>query len=400
MEHLRIEGEEEELEIQFDESQASIEAVEGSYVLVGRFLTDRPVRSYMMKEKIAEFWRPVCQMSIKEVDPNLYLFQFFHPRDMERVLKKGPWSFDGHTLILGLLQQGNTPQSVPLNHIPFWVQVHDVPAGCMSQTAGKQLGNFIGEYMEYDEKKNSNFLATYMSIRVLIDVRKPLARFKKIKIKGGSHEVRFKYERLGSFCYYCGLLGHTDEFCSSLFAQPNDDGSRMWSSDLRVPMKKNGNRGSSSKWLREDGGTVRAAGPSVSQNTRTATHVSGTEGGSQQHSKAPPIVNKLGATISLAEAFANPSTLFPRLPNKTNMAVTNPTVNDTELMEEELDGTSKKRSRSADTQIKNTTLNALDDCVITPSDKACMEDVQRTEQQQNTQHFLSAESGSQACRTK
>jgi hypothetical protein len=29
-----------------------------------------------------------------------------------------------------------------------------------------------------------------------------------------------------------------------------------------------------------------------------------------------------------------------------------------------------------------------------------MEDVQRTEQQQNTQHFLSAESGSQACRTK
>lgn len=94
-----------------------------------------------------EFMRPVCQMSIKEVDDNMYLFQFFHPRDMERVLKKGPWSFDGHLLVLGILQQGSTPKSVSLNHIPFWVQVHDVPIGCMSITAGKQLGNFVGEYI-------------------------------------------------------------------------------------------------------------------------------------------------------------------------------------------------------------------------------------------------------------
>lgn len=121
-----------------------------------------------------EFMRPVCQMSIKEVDDNMYLFQFFHPRDMERVLKKGPWSFDGHLLVLGILQQGSTPKSVSLNHIPFWVQVHDVPIGCMSITAGKQLGNFVGEYMEYDERNNSNFLASYMRIRVMLDVRKPL----------------------------------------------------------------------------------------------------------------------------------------------------------------------------------------------------------------------------------
>jgi hypothetical protein len=83
MEHLSIQREEDELEIQIDDSQASFESLEGSYVLVGRFLTDRPIRSYMMKEKIAEFWCPVCQMSIKEADNNLYLFQFFHPRDME-----------------------------------------------------------------------------------------------------------------------------------------------------------------------------------------------------------------------------------------------------------------------------------------------------------------------------
>jgi hypothetical protein len=80
----------------------------------------------------------------------------------------------------------------------------------------------------------------------------------------------------------------------------------------------------------------------------------------------------------------------------------------TELMEEELDGTSKKRSRNTDTEIKNTTINPLLDrvtapSITSPSDTTVMEDVQLTEQQHNkanTKHFLSVESGSQACRTK
>jgi hypothetical protein len=128
-------------------------------------------------------------------------------------------------------------------------------------------------------------------------------------------------------------------------------------------MKKKGSGVSSSKWLREDGESARAAGATQSQTTGTVTYVSGTEGGSQQHSKAPLITNKLGAQISHAEAFANPSSLFPQFPTKTNMADINPAINDTELMEEELDGTSKKRSRNTDTEIKNTTINPLLDRV-------------------------------------
>jgi hypothetical protein len=399
MEHLYIEGEEDELEILVDERQITNDVVGASYVLVGRFLTDRPVRFHMMKEKMAEFWRPVCKVSIKEVEPNLYLFQFFHPRDMERVIKQGPWSFDGRTLILGLLQQGTTPKSVPLNHVPFWVQVHDVPVGCMSLAAGKQLGNFIGEFMEYDEKNNTNFLATFMRIRVLIDVRKPLMRFKKIKTKIGLHTVRFKYERLGSFCYYCGLLGHTDDFCSTLFANPTDDGTRMWSSDLRAQIKRNNNGGYGSKWLREDEGPVRTAG--ATQNPGNITKANVSDGGNSQQSKPPIIVNKLGEKISLAKAFTNPSTLFPQVSRKENKEVHEHVVNEAELMEEELDDTLKKRPRCNNDNSEVIT----DDAVKTPqgSTTISMEGVQLTVQKQttvDTQHFLSAESGSQTCRTK
>jgi len=50
----------------------------------------------------------------------------------------------------------------------------------MSEKAGKNIVNFMGEFLEYDAKNNSNFLRSYMRIRVLLDVTKPLKRQKKI----------------------------------------------------------------------------------------------------------------------------------------------------------------------------------------------------------------------------
>ncbi|KAG4912554.1 hypothetical protein JHK82_053139 [Glycine max] len=53
------------------------------------------------------------------------------------------------------------------------------------------------------------------------------------KKKGGEPtEVFFNYERLGSFCYSCGIMSHVDEFCDHFFAMPMDDGTRHWSSEL------------------------------------------------------------------------------------------------------------------------------------------------------------------------
>ncbi|KAK2391420.1 hypothetical protein QL285_064881 [Trifolium repens] len=313
METLAI-TEEEELEIQLDDSQANTDEL--GFYLVGRFLTDRPIRFHIMKSKMAEFWQPVCGVAVKQAGTNLYVFRFFHPRDMEKVLKKGPWSFDGYTLILGLLQQG------------------------------KQLGNFIGEFMEYDEKNNSNFLSTFMRIRVLVDIRKPLKRFKKIKTKVGSHEVKFKYERLGSLCYYCGILGHNEDSCRNLFQSPNDDGVRMWNADLRVKLNKNHISGSSSRWLREDGApTIAPATAEGKTLVMVADNKKVTEDSNKEHSSSALITNNSGKHISLAEAFSNPAVLFPLKPIITNKNENHIIINGEESMEEELDTTIKKRIR-------------------------------------------------------
>ena len=95
---------------------------------------------------------------------------------MQTILKKGPWYFDNNLLILNTLPDNTPEQSLPLQSVPLWVRIHHVLVGFMTERVGKDLGNFIGEFLEYDVKNGVNHLRSYMRIRVLLDVSKPLKR--------------------------------------------------------------------------------------------------------------------------------------------------------------------------------------------------------------------------------
>lgn len=72
----------------------------------------------------------------------------------------------------------------------------------MMEVVGKQLGNFFGEFLEYDPKNNTNIWRECMRVKVRLDVRKPLKRKKKITRRNGEEAiVSCKYERLGDFCF-------------------------------------------------------------------------------------------------------------------------------------------------------------------------------------------------------
>ncbi|MCI78824.1 hypothetical protein A2U01_0100095, partial [Trifolium medium] len=49
-----------------------------------------------------------------------------------------------------------------------------------------------------------------MRIHVRLDVRIPIRKELKVKNQGGEwHVVQLRYEKLGNFCFLCGVLGHT-----------------------------------------------------------------------------------------------------------------------------------------------------------------------------------------------
>lgn len=180
-------------------------------------------------------------VSIREISIKTFLFQFFHSFDFAKVYNDGPWNFDGHLLLSHKMVAGEIPTTIPLHHALFWVQVHDLPMGCMALEVGKLMGNFVGELVEYDPKNSSDFWKSYMCIRVKLDVRVPLKRGKKIRLYNGViSQVRFKYERLTVFYFFCGMLGHSDTMCEKRFAMGVDNGERGWSVELQVERRRQG----------------------------------------------------------------------------------------------------------------------------------------------------------------
>lgn len=104
--------------------------------------------------------------------------------------------------------------NVPLVEVDFWIQIHGLPVGYMSEAVGKQLGNFFGMFLQYDANNNSSIWRECMRLRIRLDVHKPLKRKKKICKKNKSEVVvQHKYERVGDFWFICGLLSHAKRFC-------------------------------------------------------------------------------------------------------------------------------------------------------------------------------------------
>ncbi|KMS96471.1 hypothetical protein BVRB_9g224640 [Beta vulgaris subsp. vulgaris] len=75
-------------------------------------------------------------------------------------------------------------------------------------------------------------------LRILLDVTKPLKRVQRIAVKsGGSVLVELKYERLPTFCYMCGVIGHIERDCLSTVFEDKDV-EKQWGSWIRASPRK------------------------------------------------------------------------------------------------------------------------------------------------------------------
>lgn len=63
-----------------------------------------------------------------------------------------------------------------------------------------------------------------MRARVCIELAKSLK--KRMKIRKSTNEwhwVNFKHENVPTFYFICGVLGHSEKFCSRLFDLPEEE---------------------------------------------------------------------------------------------------------------------------------------------------------------------------------
>nr|XP_017245464.1 PREDICTED: uncharacterized protein LOC108217127 [Daucus carota subsp. sativus] len=280
MEDLDITNEEEE-ELVFDEE---FEETGNRFELcvVGRFLTEKSLNVRAMKSKLADIWRPAMGISIKTLTAGLYLFQFFHKDDMQWMMNNGPWTFDNAILVTNTIPAGGDPTKVPLNEVEFWVQIYDLPTSFMTEAVGRQLGNFFGKFVLYDSSNNSSIWREYMRLKIRLDVRMPLKRRKKIcKRDRTEFVVTCKYEKLGDFCFQCGVLSHTERSCKKRLNVGMEEEGKGWGGWLRAPPRRGVAQGRS-KWLREENseGWGEISGKDKIQNIQN--YIGAHSGGSQR----------------------------------------------------------------------------------------------------------------------
>nr|KYP59897.1 hypothetical protein KK1_015339 [Cajanus cajan] len=174
---------------------------------------------------------------------------------------------------------------------------------------GQKIGDYIGVFLEFDENNSSNFWRSYMRIHVLVNVRITLKKAKRVKKAGGeAHDILFKYEHLGPFCFYCGLLGHLDDGCDQLFNKTHDDGHCGWGLDLYIDI-----RGTSTGlwWLCEENQHANL-GHVENHGSR---EIYGTPNSSIQINNIPypGIIESHQRTKLMSQIFKIPTNLFPLL---------------------------------------------------------------------------------------
>lgn len=167
--------------------------------------------------------------------------------------------------------------------------------------------------MQYDAKNNSSIWREFMRIRIKVDVRRPLKRKKKI-VKKDKIKVVFtcKYEKLGDFCFICGLLSHTERFCQNKLETEEGSITREWGHWLRAPPRKMAGN-SRSKWLRAEGEgdwgrqEVRDTHRAENQGFQTRAATDGRSQRDKTHKKADILgyTNNYGTEMQLKEGNLN-----------------------------------------------------------------------------------------------
>jgi hypothetical protein len=213
LQHITLTNDEEEQFIISDEQRGDrLEACALS--LIGRFLSLKPINRRAAKDTMRAVWRMGTAIRIIEVGNDLLQFQFSTEFQLQWVLDSGPWAFDNNLLVLRRWERGMSAYSVNITQAQFWVQVWGLPFDLITPKVGTRIGNSMGRCVKVDHSSDQTEQARYIRIQVEIPLDKPLRRGGNfINPEGEKCWAEYRYERLPSFCFLCGLLGHEARQC-------------------------------------------------------------------------------------------------------------------------------------------------------------------------------------------
>ncbi|XP_059457118.1 uncharacterized protein LOC132186993 [Corylus avellana] len=182
----------EKVGIPVSEGEIVADREKGERCLVGRIGIEKKVNKEAFRNVLSRIWRTMGSVVFKEMQDNVWLFEFVDLDDKKRVMEGRPWSFDRQILVLNDFDGSIPPAQMQFTHSPFWIQVHDMPLLCINKGVGTKIGESLGTLEDIDVAGDGGGWGRCLRIRVNIDLNNPVERSRALSMGGQKYWVTFR----------------------------------------------------------------------------------------------------------------------------------------------------------------------------------------------------------------
>ncbi|XP_020697948.2 uncharacterized protein LOC110110690 [Dendrobium catenatum] len=141
------------------------------------------------------------------------LCSFPEADQMEAVMSNGPYFVNGKIIGMDKWSHNFSPTSLKGLTAPIWIHLPNLPLHCWDNINICRIASMVGKPYLIDGNMfqwgRREFGRVY--VRINLDAKLPLG----VWVEGyyGRFYQKIEYERVPSFCFNCGLIGHSKEQC-------------------------------------------------------------------------------------------------------------------------------------------------------------------------------------------
>lgn len=206
--------------IKLDNDTLSRARLRFQHSLFGKFFGKPPLFE-QVKNILLKKWEHIGEIHISDLPNGFILIRCSNQSELQRLLSEGPWTINGIILQLSPWHPFFEPTFTKLTTAAIWIQLHNLPIEFWSGDTLETISSHLGRLLKIDDLTLSLTRTKYARICIELDLSKPLC--KGFWLGDDLHRVFIVvlYERLPTFCYSCGVIGHGSSSCSRAPATGN-----------------------------------------------------------------------------------------------------------------------------------------------------------------------------------
>ncbi|XP_048435342.1 uncharacterized protein LOC125475077 [Pyrus x bretschneideri] len=215
----------EELVVHLEKSM-EVTNMERGIKLVGTALTNKVLNKWGIRNILRAAWKEMGDFEVKWAHGNTFIITVQDESSAERILSQVPWAVMKQNFSVKRWPADLAIEEIPMELVPFWVQIRGVPLCLCTGTNVRRLAKEIGEVLEIEDLAKAR---GFLRVRVMVNTKMPLAKGCWIPRESNKDSwIEFRYERLQDFCYKCGRIGHANTECSFENGQSSTAGYGEW----------------------------------------------------------------------------------------------------------------------------------------------------------------------------